>query len=167
MEHPESLPFNFFPLFVSLLVSLGGLTLGWLVYRNLPAGAEDPLKKPLGAFYTVLRNKYYFDEVYQTIFVKPAYWLAETFTYLWLDRRLIDGFLHLVARISSQIGGILRNYFDKPIVNGFGDLIGEGTKKIGRKIRVIQTGHVQQYMLIALLLAFVTLSTFLYLYLAP
>ena len=49
-----------------------------------------------------------------------------------------------------MIGNFLRNYIDKPVVNGSGDLVGEGTKKLGGVFRTIQTGRVQQYMILAL-----------------
>jgi NADH-quinone oxidoreductase subunit L len=124
------------------------------VYRNQKEGAEDPLKVSLGPIYTVLKNKYYFDELYNTIFVRPAYWVADNFTNQILDRGIIDGILHFIARVSSNVGHVFRNYFDKPVVNGFGDFVGEGIKKVGRTIKVIQTGKVQQYLLMALILAF-------------
>jgi NADH-quinone oxidoreductase subunit L len=161
-ELPEVLPFSIWPLLVSLLVALGGLTLGWLVYRNQKAGAEDPLKVTLGPVHKLLQNKYYIDEIYHTIFVRPAYWLAYTFTNQILDRGIIDGVLHFIARVSSSVGGILRNYFDKPVVNGFGDFVGEGVKKVGRGLRIIQTGRVQQYLLMALVLAFAVMFYFIY-----
>jgi NADH-quinone oxidoreductase subunit L len=161
-EIPEALPFSIWPLLVSLVVALGGLFLGWLVYRNQKAGAEDPLKKALGPVHTILKNKYYFDEIYDTILVRPAYWLADTFTNQILDRGIIDGILHLIARISSNIGKILRNYFDKPVVNGFGDFVGEGIKKVGRGLKIIQTGRVQQYLLMALILAFGAMFYFVF-----
>jgi NADH-quinone oxidoreductase subunit L len=153
--------FNWIPLATSLTVALGGLTLGWLIYRDLPQGAEDPIKKWLGPVYTLLENKYYFDEFYDRVFVKPATWLAETFTYKWLDRTVIDGFLHSVARAAQAIGSFLRNKIDLPIINGFGDAVGELTAKAGERLRFIQTGKVQQYMLIALVVAFGTLFYFL------
>jgi NADH-quinone oxidoreductase subunit L len=165
IEMPEALPFNIWPLLVSLVAALGGLTSGWLVYRHQEAGAEDPLKVALGPVYTVLKNKYYFDEVYDTLFVRPAYWLADNFTNQILDRGIIDGILHFIARVSSNVGKILRNYFDKPIVNGFGDFVGEGVKKVGRTIKVIQTGRVQQYLLMALVLAFSAMFYFVFTFL--
>ena len=161
-EHPEAITFNWFPLLISLGVSLGGLFLGWFVYRDVPAGAPDPLKKALGPVYEILQNKYYFDELYDFIFVRPAYWISRTFTYLWLDRKIIDGILHFIARVTFSIGGILRNYIDKPIVNGFGDFVGESVKRIGRSARYIQTGRVQQYMVMALIIAFGTLFYYLF-----
>jgi NADH-quinone oxidoreductase subunit L len=161
-EHPKAVEFNFVPLLTSTLVSLGGLYLGWVTYRGQEAGAADPLQKPLGSFYSLLKNKYYFDEIYDRLFVKPAYWFSRTFTYLWLDRGLIDGVLHTISRIAFRLGSIFRNYIDAPIVNGFGDFVGEGVKALGRRIRVIQTGRVQQYLVIALVLAFSALFYYLY-----
>jgi len=166
-EHPAVVPFSWIPFLTSVFVAGTGLLLGYLVYRKQVAGAVDPLKKVLGGMYTVLKNKYYFDEIYDRIFVRPAYWLADTFTNQWLDRGLIDGFLHSVARISSSMGGLLRNYFDKPVVNGIGDFFGEGTKWLGRNLKVIQTGRIQQYMLMAIILIFTTMFYLLYRVLQP
>ena len=161
-EHPEAISFSWIPLLISLGVSLGGLVLGWWVYRDIPAGAPDPLEKPLGPVYKLLKNKYYFDELYGYIFVRPSLWLSETFTYLWLDRTIIDGFLHFISRITFSLGGVFRNYIDKPVINGFGDFVGESVKRIGRSGRYIQTGRVQQYMIMALIIAFGTLFSYLF-----
>jgi len=150
LEHPEALDFSAIPLGTSLLVALGGLALGWYVYKDVKAGDQDPLQKWLGGFYTVLKNKYYFDELYDFLFVRPAYWLAATFTSAWMDRKVIDGILHWFAYITGVIGNFLRDFIDKPIVNGSGDWVGETTKKLGGVFRTIQTGRVQQYMILAL-----------------
>lgn len=166
-EHPEAVSFSMIPLLTSLVVALGGLYLGWLVYRNIPKGSNDPLEKPLGFIYTLLKNKYYFDELYDKVFVQPAYWFAETFVYEWMDRGVIDGILHTVSRVAFSLGQIFRNWIDVPIVNGFGDFMGESVKKLGRSFRVLQTGRVQQYMIIALVFAFGTLFYFLYRMLLP
>ena len=149
-EHPKPPTFSFIPLLTSVVVALGGLYGGWMVYRNVKVGDEDPLKRPLGALYTWLQNKYYFDELYDRVFVQPSYWLARNFSYLIVDRQIIDGFLHLFARVTGVIGAAFREYVDTPIVNGFGDLVGESMKKFGDNFRVIQTGRVQQYMVLAL-----------------
>jgi len=164
---PEAVEFSFVPLITSLGVALGGLFFGWLVYRNVEAGQEDPLKKPLGPLYALLQNKYYFDELYDVVFVKPSFWISEVFSYRWMDRGVIDGILHTVARVAYSLGGIFRNYIDVPIINGFGDFVGEGTKKLGRTFRVIQTGRVQQYMLVAVVLVSASLFYYLYSLLIP
>jgi hypothetical protein len=84
-----------------------------------------------------------------------------------MDRGVIDGFLHWVAMVSGMVGNALRNYIDKPIVNGFGDLVGESIKKFGQMFRTIQTGRIQQYMIGALFtLAFFSIL-FYYLVFTP
>jgi NADH-quinone oxidoreductase subunit L len=153
---PESLPFNVIPLLISIIVSLGGLTLGWYVYRNVKKGQSDPLQTRLGRFYNVLKNKYYFDEMYQVIFIKPAIKFSEVVVYLWVDRKIIDGILHWFAYISLVIGNFFRNFIDIPIVNGFGDLTAKIIQWLGKFFQPIQTGKVQQYMIMAL----VMLATF-------
>ncbi len=158
LEHPQAITFNPVPLIVSVGVALGGLLIGWLVYRRVPAGGEDPVKKLLGPIYSVLRNKYYFDELYSAVIIRPAYWFAETFVYRWIDRGVIDGFLHWVARTSLRIGDFFRNSIDLPIVNGGADFIGEGVKKSGKTFRVIQTGRVQEYLIIGMVFVGIVLS---------
>ena len=46
-EAPESAPFNWIPLVVSLFVALGGLLLGWLVYRKVKSPSQDFLQIPV------------------------------------------------------------------------------------------------------------------------
>ena len=75
-----------------------------------------------------------------------------------MDRGVIDGFLHWVGRTVLRIGDFLRNYIDLPIVNGAGDFIGEGVKKTGKTFRVIQTGRVQEYLIIGIVFAGIVLS---------
>lgn len=162
LEHPVAILFDPIPLITSLVVSLGGLYLGWLVYRNYRAGAPDPLKATLGRVYTWMENKYYFDELYDTLFVRPAQWISETFTYLWVDRRIIDGALHTVARASFWLGGAFRGWIDAPVINGFGDLVGESVKRFGSFFRVVQTGRVQQYMILALVNVLLVLGALFY-----
>jgi NADH-quinone oxidoreductase subunit L len=155
---PAAAPFNLVPLLTSLTVALGGLLIGWLVYRNVQTAKEDFLQIP------VLKNKWYIDEIYDLIFVKPAYWFAETFVYKFMDKGVIDGSLHLVGKATASIGSTIRNYFDLPVINRF---FGDGTsivvKWIGNKLRPIQSGRIQQYMLVTLLVLLVIAGLLYYL----
>lgn len=147
--------FSVIPLVTSLVVALGGLFLGWWVYRSLPDGAPDPVKKVLGGFYSVLKNKYYIDEAYHFLFVRPACWMAETFSSKWIDRELIDNFLHGVAYLFLWLGSAFRRFFDVPVVNGAGDGAGKAVRQFGFALKPVQTGRVQQYMLTALAIVLV------------
>ena len=144
-EHPEALAFNPIPLLTSLIVALGGLALGYFVYRNVNSAAEDRLQIPL------LKNKYYFDEAYNFLFIKPSYWFAENVVYKFMDQKIIDGILHLFGPGTFGIGTAIRNYFDLPVINR---AIGDGSYKVtwwfAKILRPIQTGRIQQYLVLAL-----------------
>ena len=145
-ENPEVLPFSVVPLLTSLTVALGGLLLGWLYYRNVKSPVEDRFQIP------VLKNKWYFDEAYNFLFVRPVIWLSEVFTYQWLDKGVIDGlFLHSFGKATAGLGAAIRKYVDLRIINEF---VGDGTSEVvkwtGRNLRPIQTGRIQQYMMLSL-----------------
>jgi len=158
VELPREVAFSWIPLLTSLGVALGGLFCGWLAYRNVQSPAGDKLQIPL------LKNKYYFDELYNFLFVKPAGWFSEEFSYLFLDRTVIDGILHGVARLSLFLGGFFRNKIDKPVINEF---IGDGTSNVvkasGSRLRKIQAGRIQYYMVASV--AFLVIFALLYYYL--
>lgn len=138
--------FSAVPLITSLVVALGGLYLGWLVYKNYCAGQTDPMKSALGSLHTVLKNKYYVDELYEVIFIKPATWISETFTYKWMDKTVIDGILHAIARFFLWLGKVVRKFFDVYVINEGGDAMAELVAWTGEKLTLIQSGRVQQYL---------------------
>ncbi|MGR3755872.1 MAG: NADH-quinone oxidoreductase subunit L [Tranquillimonas sp.] len=77
------------------LAMLAGLALAWTMYiyrTDLPAKLAQN-QRPL---YLFLLNKWYFDEVYDAVFVRPARWLGRV---LWRagDGRLIDGGINGLA----------------------------------------------------------------------
>ncbi len=149
------------PLITSLVVSLGGLFLGWWTYRRTQAGALDPLQRPLGVFYKWMRNKFYFDELYHFLFVRPATWFAETVSYRLIDQGFLDGNINGIGRLSLLVGRFLRFVIDIPVINGLGNALGDGTRELGADLRRAQTGRVQQYMVISISLL-VVIGAFIY-----
>jgi NADH-quinone oxidoreductase subunit L len=144
---------SFVPLIVSVVVSLGGLYLGWLTYRNVKRGDKDPIEAAAPAVHQILKNKYYMDELYNVVLIRPAKWIAEVLSSKWIDKYIIDGILHNIARGAWILGVGLRKGFDQPVINGAGDKLSDGTRGLGSLMRGWQTGRIQQYMVIALLLA--------------
>jgi NADH-quinone oxidoreductase subunit L len=158
-EHPEAVEFNIVPLLTSFVVALGGLYLGWVTYRNVNSVAEDRLQIPL------LKNKYYFDEFYDRVFVKPAYWFAENVVYKFMDQGVIDGILHVFGPVTDRLGSFIRNYIDLPVINRFfGDGSAEVTYRAGDRLRAVQTGRIQQYLMLALVV-FLAIGAALYFFL--
>jgi NADH-quinone oxidoreductase subunit L len=151
--HPEGVTFNWIPLLTSVFVVLLGLGGGYLVYWKEPvkAGEPDPLVKPLGRLYTVLHNKYYFDEFYQAAFVEPTKWVAAKVVYEWMDRGVIDGILHFVGRTTEGIATYVR-LFDVHVINGGVDWLKDRFLDGAREFRTIQAGKIQEYMWLSLLI---------------
>ena len=165
-----ALPFNAVPLLTSLGVALGGLTLGWWVYRGagkLRAGQHlaapqefvDPLARPLGPLYPVLQNKYYFDELYHKVFIKGTQrlsaWLFKFDSNI-IDDTLVDG-VGKAGRWLSEVG----RWFDTHIVDGAVNGIGAVTGWFGSVMREFQTGKAQNYLLVGLVTVSVLLGAFL------
>ncbi len=156
---------SYIPLVTSLVVSLGGLYLGWLVYRKVRAGDPDPLARPLGFVYQVFKYKYGIDEFYQAVFIKPSIWLAEVFTYRIVDKLILDGIIEGIGKGALAFGRAVRNYFDAPVVNGAGDGLSKGVRRSGEGLRAVQTGRVQQYMILTV--ALVVLAGLLFVLVFP
>jgi len=159
-EKEAALAFNVAPVAVSLLVSLGGLFLGWLVYARKPlqAGQTDPVEK-MGGLFTFLHNRWYFDELYRAIFINPLQWIADNYT-RFVDKDVIDALLEGVYKIGVVVSGWFKT-FDRVVVTGLSDLIGNTVRSLGREGRELQTGQVQNYLLSGLIAAVVLMVFFL------
>ena len=72
-----------------------GLALAWLFYIRSP-GLPKQLAAAQRPLYLFLLNKWYFDEIYDFVLVRPAKWTGR---FLWQrgDLGVIDGTLHAVA----------------------------------------------------------------------
>jgi NADH-quinone oxidoreductase subunit L len=96
-------------MWASLGIAALGLGLGWWIYaRRLDLAAG--LRGMAGGFvYRVLLNKYWVDELYEALFLRPGYWLSRNVLWQWIDRRVIDGLLvNGSALMVSVTGGLLR-----------------------------------------------------------
>ena len=103
--------FHHVPLWVKLspfVAMLLGLVSAWYFYIRSP---ETPkrLAEDHQILYRFLLNKWYFDELYDFIFVRPAKWLG---SFLWKqgDGRVIDGYgpNGIAARVQDITGRVVR-----------------------------------------------------------
>jgi len=100
-----------------LVVGLAGIFLAWMFYirrPDLPSILADKFR----ALYELSLNKWYIDEAFDFLFVRPAYWLGRVFWTIG-DMRIIDGFgpdgiAALVRRCAGLFGrfqsGLVYNY---------------------------------------------------------
>lgn len=149
----ETLPFIAFPLIMSIVAAVGGLFLGWWVYgrRALTAGQPDPLKRPLGPLHSFLENKWYWDELYDTVFIRPTVYISETVVYQWMDRGIIDGTLHLIGRTVFRLGYYTKR-FEEVVISGGVDWVKDRVLDAAEGFRTIQTGKIQEYVLVSVLI---------------
>jgi NADH-quinone oxidoreductase subunit L len=113
-----------------LIVGLAGIALAWIMYSvrtDLPAKVAARFR----TLYLFLLNKWYFDEVYDAVFVRPANYLGYG---LWK-------------------GG------DGAVIDGLGpDGLAAASRAIGRRASRLQTGYVDHYAF-AMLIGVVVLVT--------
>jgi NADH-quinone oxidoreductase subunit L len=109
-------PFTHAP--IPAIIGLISVVIGFLAARAFyHNAATDPLPARLGWLSTAMKNRFYFDELYQATFI----WLHDAIAVAadWIDRWLVEGC-------------------------GLG-LIRGGTDFAGRALRLVQTGNLQTY----------------------
>ena len=109
---------------VGLIAGLGAVVVGLFAAFSLYKNAEtDPLPKLLGPLSTAMKNRFYFDEIYEATFIRAHDALAAVAGAI--DRWLLEWFF-----IGSLRGG---------------------TDIAGRGLRLLQTGNLQTYALLFVL----------------
>ena len=103
---------------VGVLIGLAFIAAGIFaaptLYRN---AASDPLPAKLGGLATAMKNRFYFDEIYEATVIRAHDFIAAVTD--WIDRWLVEGLC---------IG-----------------LVRGGTDLTGRALRLVQTGNLQTY----------------------
>lgn len=102
---------------ISIAAAFGGIFFAWVFYALKPE-IPKTLAASFRGIYTTLWNKYYIDELYDFIIVRPTRWAATNVLMAVTDGGIIEG-----------------------IVNGVPRAIGN----FGERLRRLQTGYVQHY----------------------
>ncbi len=102
---------------LSILVAVAGIYGASQIYLSKPQAADAWAVK-LRPLYQLLRRKYYVDEIYETLFVKPIHWLSENFLWKIFDVRIIDGFVNGTATVFSGLSRSLR-YLHTGVVQNY------------------------------------------------
>jgi NADH-quinone oxidoreductase subunit L len=92
---------------VSVSVALIGLLLAWWFYIKRPE-VPKRLAQSLRAPYTLLLNKYYGDEIYLALIVRPLLWVSTNVLWHMVDERVIDGTVNGAATVAREAGGQVR-----------------------------------------------------------
>lgn len=137
---------HYLAMLLSLVVATVGIYVSYLTYFAGRISAERwASSHPL--IYRTLLNKYYFDELYSASVIR--FTLALRSFLGWFDLTVIDGLVNLTARLTvaaSSWDGKLDNIVVDGAVNGTGYLVTWS----GGKLRRLQAGRVQNYLILAL-----------------
>jgi NADH-quinone oxidoreductase subunit L len=105
---------NIGPMLCGLAAAAVGIFVAFSLYKN---ATSDPLPAKLGGLATAMKNKFYFDELYEATFIRTHDFIATVMDVI--DRWFVEGFC---------IG-----------------LVRGGTDFTGRALRLVQTGNLQTY----------------------
>jgi NADH-quinone oxidoreductase subunit L len=124
-----------------------GILLAYLFYyaRTLDSAR---VKESLAPVHRFLWNKWYFDELYAVLFVRPALDLAH-----WcrsFDLEIIDGTVDSLARFTIRVAK-WDGQFDNGVIDGLANLIARVTYGLGGTLRRVQTGYIRSYILFLVL----------------
>jgi NADH-quinone oxidoreductase subunit L len=159
-SHFEAVPFSIAPMLLSILMVALGWALGWRLYGRDPAAARarDPLRR-LGGLWTLLHRKYYFDEIYAATVVRFSLYFTQLNALI--DSRLVDGLVNLAGRAGIWLGDA-NGWIDNRVVDGTVNLVGYVTNELAHGFRLIQSGRVQQYLLVVFFGLLVLVGMFLF-----
>jgi NADH-quinone oxidoreductase subunit L len=128
---------------VSVSVAALGFFLAYLMYRRQALSPDTFVNLARGAFYRLFDKKWYFDEIYQTVFVNGTLLLAKILSVF--DQYVIDGAVNASAAVTRFISW-LNGLFDQYVIDGMVDAVAGVTFWAGNKFRRVQTGNINGYL---------------------
>ncbi len=126
-----------------------GFVFAFLLYYSRVMDPAEA-KEQFAGVYDFLAHKWYFDELYSAIVVRPALVVANWFKTF--DLGAIDGVLHAVARGTVRLSK-WDGRFDNGVIDGLANLIADTFQGVGSWLRNVQTGYLRSYVLFLVLAA--------------
>ena len=90
-----------------VIVGLIGILIAWWFYIRRP-DLPKKLASSMYGLYTLVLHKYYVDEIYAAVIVRPLLWISTNVLWHTVDEGLIDGTVNGSARLARETGGKLR-----------------------------------------------------------
>jgi NADH-quinone oxidoreductase subunit L len=145
--HPES--FDLFALSSGLLAGLLGIALGYYLYQLQGSAETGDDKIKIQPIWSVLENKYYLDDFYFKYVIDPVK-INISRAVDKFNTNVIDRFVNGFGQIASLLGGIVYNNFDQKGIDKLLNMSSSGTDSFGGKVKLLQTGKTQQYLMMFL-----------------
>jgi NADH-quinone oxidoreductase subunit L len=128
---------------VAFMTAACGVVLAVMFYGTGTLSPQD-VSRTFPGLHRFLIKKWWFDELYDALFVKPAHLISRVAAEI--DRGLIDGVVHAAARGVRSVS-TLDDLFDRYFVDGFVNVTANWIYSLGLAMRRIQTGRLRQYVL--------------------
>jgi len=141
----------------SIAIALVGISTAYIFYIKIPTLPEI-LSNKFKKAYKLIFNKYYIDEIYNILFVQSTKALGDFLAKF--DLAIIDGLVNLTAAITIRISSTSVRA-DLNIVDGAVNGLAQSLKFFSKNLRKIQTGLVQNYLLIMLYTSFFIFAIYL------
>lgn len=121
-----------------------GILLAAVIYYWQKVSAAE-IRRQFEPIYQFLVNKWYFDELYDWMWVRPTMVLSRFIALI--DRNVFDRFLHGVASTTKSIAKWWDIIADRTLIDGIINLMAGWMHSIGLSFRTIQTGRLRQYVM--------------------
>jgi NADH-quinone oxidoreductase subunit L len=95
----------------STTIALSGLVIAAIFYL-MKTDIPVKLAQRFSFIYRILFNKYYVDELYHHILIRPTLWVANRFIEGFTDAKIIEGIVNGVPKAIGRFSGILRKAQD-------------------------------------------------------
>ncbi len=138
---------------LAITAGLGGLALGWLVFSTF-AAVLGRLKRPLLPLERACVAKFFFDELWREVLLRPAYGMSRAAARF--DRGVVDGLVNEIGREGRRVAR-LSGWNDARVVDGA--VLGVGATALagGARVSRLQNGRVRFYLSVAVGLVAVVL----------
>jgi NADH-quinone oxidoreductase subunit L len=107
LSTPVSHNDEIFVMGLSVLAALIGIVAAFIMYIKMTKLPEK-LASSFKILYTVLYNKYWFDEIYSFVIIKPTIWFSRYIVFAFTDKHIIDGIVNGIARKITSISQEVR-----------------------------------------------------------
>jgi len=143
----EHNPLEYVLMVASIGAALAGVGLSYFFYIYRP-GFPAALAEKFKLFYKLVYNKYYVDEIYGAVFVSGTKALSKGLAFF--DKYAVDLVVNL-SGLAVKTQARIVGWFDARFVDGAVNFVADSTLALGDNLRKVQTGRVQAYILVLLL----------------
>ena len=130
----------------SVMIAVIGIGVAYRFYVLSPQTA-DGLKERFAGAHSLLSNKYFVDELYNSTFVAGT--MKSSFGLWGFDRRVVDGAVNGSGWLTVFMSWV-SSLIDRYIVDGAVNLVGRSSEESSFVFRRVQTGLIQNYALLML-----------------